>query len=229
MAYGQAVPFGRRGAPQSVRRDVSLASASTPIAPARGVPIRDEPIAVGRPDPRLEAIGKALIQKQREEAEAETGSADALSGNVPWSRSAAFVAALAAALIQAAFVVGANDPDVELVPGLKIALPGGVNVAAIVILAGVLRGARIATISLAGGHRLAGMLRRRGTLDYPLICGAVGGLVGLLFALRAGADIESVKLSLMSLKGDAFDAVAGEAGTAAAAGLVYRVVAGRRG
>lgn len=224
--------FGRRGAPPK-RREIP--PPPTPGALAldgseRKEVIYEEPILAGRAHPGLAAIGRALSQQQKEEDAAETAAA---RGKTPFSRAAVWLAAISAGALQAAALIGSKQGVVEIIPGLHFDLGKDGKMSAMLIVTGLLRGARIAGVAIIAAHFLMRLIRVAHPIAYGIAGAAAGAAIAWLLAMRTGVPPHAMEpftlLGLAIAIPGVPPAVIGEALTGFVAAVLYRFIAGSRG
>ena len=196
METAKAPTFGRRGALAKPRLPVTPAPAKAGQAWVDGVP------------PDLADIARNL---KAEVARERGGIEDARDGVVPWSMRAAFLAGLFASLLQAGIVVASARGIVEIIPGFKFDIGEGSAITPLIIVSGVMSGARVAAGAVMLSHFLLRTLGRTGVIDYALGGAAAGAANALIVTLLFGASHGFMAETLTGL----------------AAGSLFRLFAGR--
>jgi len=195
MSHAPVRSFGKRGAP---------------VASRAPVPARPDPLTTTESGIPLDVLAKSIMGDMHAGNETAAGKA---GGVVPWSWSAAFIAGISAASLQAGVVVLQAQTPAPLVPGLGGAIGGaGTAFAPALIGLTLFSSGReaAATIVLARlGLRLAGLT--------SLIAYAIGGGV-------AGAISSYVDQALFGGE----DALLLDASIGMVAGALYRLLAGTK-
>ena len=150
-------------------------------------------------------MARKLMEAQARESADAGHVAGAVS--VPWTRRSAFLACVCAAMAQAgALVVNARN-TVEIVPGVGLDFSDGSGVSAVYIGYSLLRGARVAGVSLLIAHHALRAIGQTSLIAYAAGAAAIGAAQA--FALYHGHHDLLV-----------------ESATGLAAGFLFRVFAG---
>ncbi|MDF2114570.1 hypothetical protein PY365_03200 [Roseiarcaceae bacterium H3SJ34-1] len=199
MPQVKATAFGRRGSNRSPPLSVRAAMGD-PSPPAQNA---------ARPiDESFVALAREMMQDSRREQEViERGG-----GVVPWSFWAASLAGLAGAFLQAGLYIVAAKGPVEFMPGVKINGYGDASWLLMLMLYGLMSGARIAVTSLMFSHLALRFVQVTSPAAYAA-GGAIGGCIYAYGMQMLGAGPQHVVATAM---------------TGLAAGYLYRIFSGVR-
>ena len=159
-------------------------------------------------DDRFVAVAREMMQHSRREQEVASSG----GGTVPWSLRAAVLAGLGAAFLQAGLLIVAAKGSIEFIPGVKIFGDGDASWLLMLVLYGLLSGARIAVTTLMFTHFALRFVQLTSLTAY-----AVGGAVS--------GCIHAYGLQMLSGGGQRMLTTAA---TGFAAGYLYRVFSGIR-
>ena len=159
-------------------------------------------------DPEFAAMARKLMEAQARES-ADAGPV-AGAASVPWSRRSAFIACVCAAMLQAGALVVDARSAVEIVPGVGLDFSDGSGVSAVYIGYSLLRGARVAGVSLLIAHHVLRAIGQTSLIAYAAGAAAIGAAQAVAQSLLSHGPPDLLVESVTGL----------------AAGFLFRMLAG---